>query len=156
MLKAPPGRSPGGAQGTIHPLLTVIDAVMLLWIAIAGALGALARYGLAGLAHVFFGARLPWGTLVVNLTGCFLLGLLSEVAARTGWVGAELRAAAAIGFLGSFTTFSTFALESFRSLEAGDWVGAASNIGLNVAGGLMLVFLGILSARWMLTLRGPL
>ena len=114
------------------------------------------RYGLAGLTHVAFGARLPWGTLVVNLTGCFLLGLLSELAARTGWIGAEQRAAAAIGFLGSFTTFSTFALESFRSLESGDWVAVASNIALNVAGGLMLVFLGILLARWILTLRGPL
>jgi CrcB protein len=129
---------------------------MLLWIAVAGAAGALARYGLSGLAHVLFGARLPWGTLAVNLTGCFLLGLLSELAARTGWVSAELRTAVAIGFLGSLTTFSTFGLESFRALQAGDWPGMASNIGLNVGGGILLVFLGVLAARWFLTLRGPL
>ena len=129
---------------------------MLIWIAVAGAAGALARYGLSGLAHVIFGARLPWGTLVVNLTGCFALGVLSEITARTGWVSAEFRTATAIGFLGSFTTFSTFGFESFRAIEAGDWAGAASNLGLNVAGGLLLVFLGILAGRWLITLRGLL
>ena len=128
----------------------------LLWIALAGAAGALARYGLSGLAYAVFGTRLPWGTLVVNLSGCFALGLLSELTGRTGWVSPELRAAAAIGFLGSFTTFSTFGLESFRALEAGDWTAGAWNIGLNLLGGLLLVFLGSLAARWLLSLRGVL
>lgn len=130
--------------------------MILVWIAVAGAAGALARYALAGIAHTLFGVRLPWGTLLVNLAGCFLLGVLSEVSSRTGWASPEVRAAAAIGFLGSFTTFSTFGLESFRSLEAGDWSGALSNIGLNVGGGLALVFLGVLTGRWLLTLRGML
>ena len=130
--------------------------MILIWIAVAGAAGALARYGLSGLAHALFGARLPWGTLAVNLTGCFALGVLAEIAARTGWVSAEFRTAAAIGFLGSFTTFSTFGFESFRAIEAGDWAGAASNLGLNVGGGVLLVFLGVLSGRWLLSLRGLL
>ena len=79
----------------------------LLGIALAGAAGALARYGLSGLMHRFLGAAFPWGTLAVNLVGCFLLGLLLEVSRQSGWVSPGFRTIAGIGFLGAFTTFST-------------------------------------------------
>jgi CrcB protein len=130
--------------------------VTLFWIAVAGAAGALTRYGLSGLVHTIAGTRLPWGTLVVNLLGCFLLGLATEVSGRTGWLSPEARIGVTIGFLGSFTTFSTFGVETFRAIESADWVGALSNVLLNVVGGLLFVLFGILAARWILYLRGAL
>ena len=130
--------------------------MILLWIALGGALGALARYGLSGVAYTAFGSRLPWGTLVVNLAGCFALGVLAELASRTAAVPADVRAAVGIGFLGSLTTFSTFALETWREVERGDWLAVTGNLLLNVAGGLALVFLGVAAARLLLHWRGAL
>jgi len=130
----------------------------MAWLGIAagGALGALARYGLSGLVHAWAGSRLPWGTLAVNLIGCFALGLLMELSRQTGWVPAEFRLVAGVGFLGAFTTFSTFGVETLLALEGGDWLGAAWNVALNVAGGLLLAFGGAVTARWLAALRGAL
>jgi CrcB protein len=121
----------------------------LLGIAVAGAAGALARYGLSGLMHRFLGAGFPWGTLAVNLVGCFLLGLLLEVSRQSGWVSPVFRTIAGIGFLGAFTTFSTFGVETYRSLESGDWLVAALNVLANVIGGLLLVAVGSSLARFL-------
>jgi CrcB protein len=126
----------------------------LLWIAVGGALGAVARYALSGWTYAGFGSRLPWGTLVVNLVGCFFLGLLTEIALRTGWVSAEVRSALAIGFLGSLTTFSTFAVETWREIERGGWAAALANALLNTVGGLAFVVAGVIAARALLRLRG--
>lgn len=128
--------------------------MLILWIAIGGALGALARYGLSGWVYGVAGARLPWGTLAVNLAGCFLIGVLAELTLRSGWVGPQVRAGVGIGFLGSFTTFSTFAVETWREMERGDWLAAGGNLLLNTVGGLALVMLGLLTARALLSLRG--
>lgn len=121
--------------------------------AVAGALGALARYGLSGWVHRFAGPGFPSGTLSVNLLGCFLLGLLTELARHGGWVSPELRVWVGIGFLG---TFSTFGVETFRAAEAGDWYVAAWNIVLNVVGGLALVLAGVTLARWLTQMRSGL
>lgn len=121
----------------------------LFGIAVAGAAGALARYGLSGLMHRFLGAGFPWGTLAVNLAGCFLLGLLLEVSRQSGWVSPGFRTVAGIGFLGAFTTFSTFGVETYRSLESGDWLVAALNVLANVIGGLLLVAAGSSLARFL-------
>jgi CrcB protein len=121
----------------------------LLGIAIAGAAGALARYGTAGLVHRWLGTAFPWGTLAVNLSGCFLLGLLLELTRQTGWVPPELRIFAGIGFLGAFTTFSTFGYETFRAFESGEWLAAALNVLANVLGGLLLVALGASLGRFL-------
>jgi CrcB protein len=119
----------------------------IVGIAVAGACGALARYGLSGLVHRWLGSGFPWGTLVINLLGCFLLGLLMELSRQTTWVPAELRTVVAIGFLGAFTTFSTFGFETFRAFETGDWSGAMFNVLANVLGGLLLVAAGATLAR---------
>ena len=121
----------------------------LLGIALAGAAGALARYGLSGLMHRFLGASFPWGTLSVNLIGCCLLGFLLELSRQSGWVSPGFRAVAGIGFLGAFTTFSTFGVETWRSFESGDWLVGALNIIANVAGGLLLVVAGTSLARFL-------
>lgn len=128
----------------------------LLGIAVAGAAGALARYGLSGLAHRWWGAAFPWGTLTVNLIGCLLLGVLAELARQTGWLSPELRTAIGIGFLGSFTTFSTFGLETYRAIEQGDWAVAALNIASNVVLGLVFVLAGTSLARIFVQMRGGL
>jgi CrcB protein len=127
----------------------------MAWLAIgvAGALGALARYGLSGWVHRFAGPGFPAGTLVVNLAGCFVVGLLTELTRHVGWVSPEVRVWLGIGFLGAFTTFSTFGVETFRAAEAGDWHVAAWNIILNVAGGLALVLAGVVLARWLVQMR---
>jgi CrcB protein len=130
--------------------------VTVLWIAVAGAGGGLAQYGLSGLVHTIAGTRLPWGTLLVNLLGCFFLGLITEISGRSGWLLPEAIMGMTIGFLRSFTTFSTFGVEKFPAIESADWVGAVSNVLLNLVGGLAFALIGVLTAIWFLHLRGAL
>jgi CrcB protein len=93
-------------------------------------------------------ARFPWGTFVINVSGSFLLGLLGAVLAQKAVVhGDALRLALGVGFLGAFTTFSTFELESHALFEDGVWITAASNLVLSVVLGLLAVRLGILVGK---------
>jgi fluoride exporter len=113
---------------------------------IASALGGLARYLLGGfLARA--GSSFPWETFVINMTGSFVLGFLFtlfvEVTPTPGWA----RAAVLVGFLGSYTTFSTFELESFRLLEDGAYASAFGNLLGSLACGLVAVYAGIVLAR---------
>jgi len=127
-----------------------------LGIAVAGALGALARFGLSGLVHRFAGPSFPAGTLAVNLVGCFLLGAMLELTRQTGWISPGARTIVGVGFLGAFTTFSTFGVETFRAIELEEWYVAGMNILFNVAGGLLLVAAGTVLARAVLHMRGNL
>ena len=122
----------------------------LLGIALAGAAGALARYGLSGLTHRWWGAGFPWGTLTVNLIGCLLLGLLAELTRHTGWLSPEARTAIGIGFLGSFTTFSTFSLETVLLFERGASLAAIAYVLMSVACSIAALFLGLLVVRLVL------
>ena len=121
--------------------------MLVLGIAVAGALGALARYGVSVWALKAFGSGFPLGTLLVNLIGCFGLGLLAEVALGEPGLTARTRAIVGTGFLGAFTTFSTFGVETFRAFEAGEWGVGASNALANLIGGLLLVAAGFWVAR---------
>lgn len=118
----------------------------LLLIAGAGALGALSRYGVSLWALRVLGSRLPWGTLLVNVVGCLLLGFLLEASALLP-LSKEARLALGTGFLGSFTTFSTFGVETLALVEAGDWPGALLNVGLNLVVGLICAAAGVFLAR---------
>lgn len=118
----------------------------LLLIAGAGALGALSRYGVSVWALRVLGSRLPWGTLLVNVVGCLLLGFLLEASVLLP-LSKEARLALGTGFLGSFTTFSTFGVETVALVEAGDWPGALLNVGLNLAVGLVCAAAGVFLAR---------
>lgn len=117
-----------------------------LWIGVAGFLGAVARYLVAGLVSKV-DETFPWGTFVVNLTGSFVLGLLVAAFAHRFVVHADLRVALTVGFLGAYTTFSTFALETFEFAETGSPGLALLNVGASVLAGVVSVWLGTVVGR---------
>lgn len=119
----------------------------LVFLGAAGALGALARYGVSAAAMRWGPQGFPWGTLLVNLVGCFALGYLGEMLFDDPGSAARTRLIVGTGFLGAFTTFSTFGVETVRAAEAGEWGVAAANIGLNVVGGTALAAAGFWLAR---------
>lgn len=120
-----------------------------LWlcIALAGAVGTLARFGLATAVGRATGIGFPWGTFVVNLAGCFLFGLVWALAAERGILGEPWRAVLLIGFMGAFTTFSTFGYETYALLRDGEWLRAAANAAGQMLGGLACLGLGIAAGR---------
>ncbi len=116
-------------------------------IAVAGALGALARYGLEGVVGRRATGAFPWGTFVVNVSGAFALGLVFTLATERWALAPWLRSASTIGFLGAYTTFSTLMFESYR-LAADRALGlAAANLFGSCAAGIAAVYAGIVLAR---------
>jgi CrcB protein len=100
----------------------------LLMIAAAGLVGTLARYGLGGLVQKQVDSLFPLGTVVVNILGCLLFGILWSWAENRITVDSSLRAAIFIGFFGAFTTFSSFAYETVAMLRESQWIAACGNI----------------------------
>jgi len=121
-----------------------------IWLAAGGAAGALGRYVVSGWVQQWAGAGFPWGTVAVNLIGSFALGFVVQASLLGGW-SSELRLFVAVGFLGAFTTFSTFAYEALELLRAGQSWEALGYVALNVLLGLLLVALGMLAVT---ALRG--
>ena len=119
----------------------------ILGVAVAGALGALARYGLGGYIANRYPSVFPWETLVINVTGSFVLGLLFVIFTERLMPHAALRTALMVGFVGAYTTFSTFSLETFRLIEDGAIGLALINIGASVGAGLLAVYLGVVIGR---------
>ena len=117
-----------------------------LWVGLGGFLGALSRYFVSGLLTKI-DPSFPYGTFFVNITGAFFLGFLMTLSAETLLVSPNLRLFLAIGFLGSYTTFSTFAYETNALLEGNKIFAALLNVGLSVLLGIMGVRLGIWVAR---------
>ncbi len=125
---------------------------MILLLAVAGAAGTVSRYGLGGLTQRITGAGFPYGTLVINVLGCLVIGYIMQIALNTSIIPATARVVVTIGFLGAFTTFSTFSYETVRFIEDGAWVSAILNIAMNVGLGLAATLLGALLGR--ITLGG--
>lgn len=119
----------------------------LVWLAGAGTLGTLGRYALAGLVQRWSGAAFPWGTLAVNVVGCFVAGLLWMLAETRLALSATLRTAALVGFLGAFTTFSAFMLETGQFVRDAQWLRASLNILLQNGAGLIALLAGFAVAR---------
>jgi fluoride exporter len=115
--------------------------VRLFLIAIFGAIGTLARYGLQGAVQT--AAGFPYGTLLVNLLACFFLGLLGQFTMNRMVISPELRVAIAVGFFGGFSTFSSFGWETAKMLEEGAWARASAYVGASVFAGLLLTVAGI-------------
>lgn len=118
----------------------------LVLLALAGALGALSRYGVYRWIPSQDGA-MPWATVAVNCAGSFLFGAIVVLAAERGLLTERARLILLTGFLGAFTTFSTFAFETAELLRAGEWLRALGNAALQNLGALGCVFLGALLAR---------
>ena len=119
-----------------------------LLIALFGAVGAVARYGSGLLVVHGLGYRFTYATLAVNVLGCFLLAMLAHVSTTTDLISPELRIALAVGFLGAFTTFSTFGYETMKFAEDGVWHLALGNVAANLVLGLAAVWGGFAVARY--------
>ena len=119
----------------------------LVWLALAGALGTLSRYGLSGFVYRHNTGPFPWGTIAVNLTGCFLAGFLWTLFESRWPVTGEVRTAVLVGFLGAFTTFSTLIFETGEMLRLAEWMNAAGNIALQNVLGIVALFAGVAIGR---------
>ena len=117
------------------------------WLALAGAVGTVSRYALSGWAQRLGGERFPWGTLSVNLAGCFLFGLVFALAEERFVIPGRLRLIILTGFMGAFTTFSTFSFETAGMLRDDQWLPALANVTVQNVGGIALVLLGFAAAR---------
>jgi CrcB protein len=117
--------------------------VRITLLIVFGALGTLARYGLQGLVQARAGSSFPAGTLVVNLVGCFLLGGIAEYAMTHLSVPPEWRIGITVGFLGAFTTFSTFTFEAVRLMQEGEWWRGWAYILASVMGGMLAIVVGM-------------
>ncbi|HYA64113.1 MAG TPA: fluoride efflux transporter CrcB [Candidatus Sulfotelmatobacter sp.] len=115
----------------------------LFLIAFFGAIGTLARYGLQGVVQIKMGSTFPYGTLVINLTGCFFLGLIGQATLNRMIISPELRVAIAVGFFGGYTTFSSFGWETAKMFEAGEWLRAGTYVAASVVLGLLFSAAGI-------------
>lgn len=115
---------------------------LLVFLALGGAAGTLARYGLGGLVQPA-GSTFPWGTLVVNVLGSFVLGFLMRWLLGSGVATPELRAALTVGFCGAFTTMSTFSYETLTLLEDGESFRAAAYVLGTLSASLLGVFGGL-------------
>ena len=112
-----------------------------------GFFGAAARYWLGGLIHRRLGAAFPYGTLAINVTGCFAIGFLGVMAEERLTLGTEARVFWMIGVLGGYTTFSSFGYETMALLREGSTAAALLNVGLQVVLGLLAVWAGAALAR---------
>jgi len=119
----------------------------LVLLALAGAMGTLARYGLAGFVHRINGVSFPWGTMTVNITGCFLAGLIWALFENRWPVSGETRTLVLVGFMGAFTTFSAFILETGSLMRSSEWMYAAANLAAQNVLGIVALFAGIALAQ---------
>jgi len=126
---------------------------MLLYVALGSAIGGVSRYLLGGLVQRMLDTTFPAGTLLVNVTGSFLLGAIIRYALDTPSLTPEIRAFLTIGFCGGYTTFSTFSYETMALLKDGEWARAGVYITASVVLSLIATFLGFALARQVIVWR---
>ncbi|HUO63654.1 MAG TPA: fluoride efflux transporter CrcB [Terriglobales bacterium] len=127
-----------------------------LLICLGGAVGTAARYGVGGLAARWWGAEFPYGTLMVNVTGSFLIGLIQQVGLSTLAVSDTTRLVLTVGVMGGFTTYSSFSYETVRLVEEGSWLQAGANVVLTTGLCLGVCALGLVLGRVVVGWRGGL
>jgi len=116
-----------------------------LWVALGGALGSAARFWFSGVVARNFGETFPWGTLLVNVSGCFVIGLFATLTGPDGrWLAPQWfrQQFFMLGLCGGYTTFSSFSLQTVTLLQDGEWLYGAANVILSVACCLVAVWLG--------------
>lgn len=119
----------------------------ILLVGLGGFLGSTLRWALSVWMMQFGNILLPWGTLTVNLAGCFLIGLLIGANSQAGTLAIDWRLFMATGFCGSFTTFSTFSLENIQLMQQGQYPAAFSYMAISLVAGLSLTGAGIFLIR---------
>lgn len=114
------------------------------WIAIGSALGGMARYWCSGVAARMIGETFPWGTIIVNAVGSFIIGFFATLTGPDGrvFVGTVTRQFVMVGFCGGYTTFSSFSLQTLNLMNDGEWLQAGANIGGSVIACLVAVWAG--------------
>jgi fluoride exporter len=114
------------------------------WIAVGSALGGMARFFCSGLLARMIGETFPWGTLIVNVVGSFIIGFFATLSGPDGrvFVGTAARQFVMIGFCGGYTTFSSFSLQTLNLMNDGDWLRAGGNIGGSVIMCMLAVWAG--------------
>ncbi len=123
--------------------------IKLIYIAIGGAIGALLRHFVSGIPNKFTSGIFPWGTMIVNLFGAFIIGFLWGFSERI-IISSNIRSFIFIGVIGAFTTFSTYTLESFNLIRDGEIKLGLANIFVSNVLGLVFVFLGFILSRFIL------
>jgi len=127
-----------------------------LWVALGSALGGVARYWCSGVAARLWGETFPWGTIIVNVAGSFVIGLFATLTAPDGRVFAssEARVFVMVGLCGGYTTFSSFSLQTLTLAQDGEFLRAALNIGGSVLLCLVAVWLGYAAAAALNAVKG--
>ena len=129
--------------------------VSYIWIAVGSALGGVARYWCSGVAARLVGETFPWGTIVVNITGSFIIGFFATLTGPDGrvYLGTTAREFVMVGLCGGYTTFSSFSLQTLNLMNDGEWFRAGANIGLSVVCCLLAVWVGHVAAMAMNSMR---
>ncbi len=136
-------------ERTFHSRRCDDSDMTLVFIAVGGAAGAVSRYLVQGWVEQLTGGRFPWGTFAVNITGSFLLGLVFALSIDRAVLAPEIRVPLMVGFIGSYTTFSTLMLESWRLVEEGDVVFMLGNIFGSIVVGMIAVVAGLALGRYL-------
>lgn len=121
----------------------------ILWVGLGSAIGGMVRYWLSGVVAQRFGETFPWGTILVNVTGCFVVGAFATLTGTEGrWLATPtVRQFVIFGILGGYTTFSAFSLQTLHLAREGEWLWAGANILLSVVLCLVAVYLGHVTAE---------
>jgi fluoride exporter len=129
--------------------------MLYLLIGLGGALGSMARYWLSGLVDTHIDETFPWGTLLINITGSFIIGFFSTLTGPGGryLAGTESRVFVMTGLCGGFTTFSAFSLQTLALARGGEWLRAGGNVAGSVVTCLVAVWLGHMLAAYLNTQR---
>ncbi|MGO9703187.1 MAG: fluoride efflux transporter CrcB [Xanthobacteraceae bacterium] len=129
--------------------------ISYIWIALGGAIGTAGRYWLSGVIARSFGETFPWGTLIINVTGSFIIGFFAALTGPDGrlFVSSNARQFVMIGMCGGYTTFSSFSLQTLNLMNNGEWYRAVANIGTSVALCLIAVWAGAVLAGSINALR---
>jgi fluoride exporter len=127
-----------------------------IWVAIGGAIGTVGRFWLSGVVARAIGETFPWGTLIINVSGSFIIGFIAALTGPDGrvFVGSTTRQFMMVGLCGGFTTFSSFSLQTLNLMNDGEWLRAGGNIVGSVALCLIAVWLGYMLASTLNMMKG--
>ena len=123
-----------------------MNPLLVLSVALGGAAGATARFAISYAVHLRSVGLFPWGTLIANILGCFLLGAFFQLSELVT-INPNVKAMISVGLIGALTTFSTFTLESLNLIKKQEWIPAIVNIGVSLAAGFAACIVGICIVR---------